>query len=151
MLTSATALLLGCGRYFAPDINLSRFLKESDVIGTWILTSNTLILAKKDGYVPLPESLHQITIGSNGVCQFSSIVEFGERVQYVEGDGQWQINHDTEGRKNRLQLRISTKNETRDMSFDFTEEKNTIYLWDFWGDPDSWEFLKYKSKVIHRK
>jgi hypothetical protein len=34
----------------------------------------------------------------------------------------------------------------RGISLYVTEEKERLVLWDFWGDPDEWELLRYEKK-----
>jgi hypothetical protein len=35
VLLLATIILAGCGRYFAPDINLPRYASEKELVGRW--------------------------------------------------------------------------------------------------------------------
>lgn len=147
----AALTLIGCGRYFTPDINLKRRLDDADLIGTWVLTADTLKIAARDGYAPAAEAVHRLVLRPNGQCHFASIVEFAGKSTHLEGDGTWRLVHDTEfrgdprGRKNRLELVVDTGRERRGITFDLTEEDGKLLLWAFWGDPDSWEFMHYEK------
>jgi hypothetical protein len=140
-------LLVACGRYFAPDINLKRYATEKEIIGRWSLTARTLALAKRDGYAAAASAQHEIVFHGNGTCDFRSITEFGQNVAYLDAHGSWKLEHDVglpgeTKRKNEVTIRIKD----RAIGFFLTEEEGRLLLWNFWGDPDSWEFIKYEKR-----
>jgi hypothetical protein len=145
----AVVLLLiasACGRYFPPDIHLPRYAAAEEIVGTWNLAARTLGIAKRDGYVALEATPHQIAFRADGTCDFSSITEFGRKVEYRSSRGSWKLEHDTgmpgeKRKKNEVVIRIKD----RGISLYITEEKGRLFLWDFWGDPDEWELLRYEK------
>ena len=143
----AAMLLAACGRYFAPDINLERYATEKEIVGSWSLVSRTLEIASRDGYAPAAGTPHEISFREDGTCVFRSITEFGQKADYLDARGSWKLEHDTgmpseKKRKNEVSIRIKD----REISLYLTEEKGQLLLWEFWGDPDSWEFIKYERK-----
>jgi hypothetical protein len=145
ILITALANTLGCARYFAPDINLNRYVSTNELVGTWDLAPGSLKLAVRDGYVPPKDANHQITFLADGTCRFASFVPFGRRTYYVSATGTWELAHDkdfegnSKGIKNTLDILVQSAGWT----MYFTEENGKVILWDFWGDPDQWEFTKY--------
>lgn len=139
-------LLFGCGRYFTPNINLDRYATLQEIVGTWTLRPDTLLLAQRDGYKPSSNAVHQIEFEQDGSCAFRSIINTGLTDSlYLVARGRWRLEHDTHRkdereRKNELFLEL----DKQEFKFLLTEEDGRILLWDFWGDPDSWEFIKYE-------
>lgn len=147
--TVASFLVIGltaCGRYFTPNINLDRYATEKDIVGTWQLLPSTLQFAARDGY-KAEAPVHEIEFRADGSCVYRSITEFGQKATYLNAQGTWKLEHDTEGkgerkRKNEIKLMLNHHG----LSFYLTEENGKILLWYWWGDPDSWEFIKYEKK-----
>jgi len=140
-------LLVACGRYFAPDINLRRYATEKEIVGSWRLIPQTLEIAKRDGYAPAATKLHEIIFHEDGTCDFHSLTEFGSKAAYLDARGSWKLEHDTgmpseTKKKNEVSIRIKD----RGISLYLTDEKDRLLLWNFWGDPDSWEFIKYEKQ-----
>jgi hypothetical protein len=140
----AVVLVAGCGRYFAPDINLKRYATEKEIVGRWNLATQTLQIANRGGYAPAPGTQHEITFREDGTCDFRSITEFGQKAEYRNAHGSWKLEHDAgmqseKKRRNQVSIRINDLG----IRLYLTEENGRLLLWNFWGDPDSWEFIKY--------
>ncbi|WAC20757.1 hypothetical protein OVA24_05095 [Luteolibacter sp. SL250] len=143
----AAAAICGCGRYFAPDINLERHATEEEIEGRWMLAPTTLDLARRDGYRPETGYLHEIVFHENGTCDFRSIIpNIGGVATYHDLRGRWELRHDakTSGGKT-IKNEVSIEAGQYSLRLGVTEEDKTLCLWEFWGDPDSWEFLKYQK------
>ena len=64
--------------------------------------------------------------------------------------GKWKLEHDTTGgsnikKKNTIQIDLAIANGTHTRYLNFAKENETLVLWQFYGDPDSWEFMEYKK------
>ena len=139
-------LLASCG-YFAKDIHLKREVAAKEVIGVWRLRDESLSMARKDSIRPYseqPDRLHEIEIRVDGTCRFRSITQMP--TDYLDCEGTWQLAHALND-KHVPQLDFTLKKGGGyGFSLDFTEEEGRLVLWEYWGDPDSWEFLKYDKK-----
>ena len=67
----------------------------------------------------------------------------------MEADGRWKLEHNTTGgsnihKTNALSLEIKMPEMTDNRYLNFAEQDNKLILWNFYGDPDSWEFLEYE-------
>ena len=143
LLVVAVSVLAGCGRYFTPNINLDRYATKEEIVGTWQMLPSTMQLAERDGYKP-QSSIHEIEFCSDGTCSFRSITESAQKATYLDARGTWTLHHDTERkgeRKRKNELKLSIGNQ--ELGFYLTEESRHVLLWYWWGDPDSWEFIKY--------
>ena len=143
----AALVLAACGRYFAPDLNLDRHVTEKELEGTWSLVTATLELARRGGYAPRAGTRHEIVFRANGTCEFRSLTDDPGSADYLEASGTWRLLHDTgaaaeKKRKNELRIRM----QHRDVILFLMEENDRLRLWNFWGDPDSWVFIKYDKK-----
>ena len=141
--------LAACGSYFAPDINLKRKASEKEIVGTWKLTSQTRDLLKAKGFADEPSKEYTITFASDGSLQFSSIMEDAEHPVLMEGAGNWTLEHDlAQGdnikKANDISLKIHFPKTTYWYHLFLTEENGKLLLWYWYGDPDSWEFIKYE-------
>ncbi len=143
------ALLAACGRYFAPDINLDRYATEQEITGRWVLTAASLAVAQRDGYQSRAGTSHEIFLRADGTCDFRSLQESGQihNTVYLEVHVTWKLKHDTPmseraKRKNEIFITVGRQG----ISLYLTEEKGGLHLWDHWGDPDAWEFLKYERR-----
>ena len=150
-----SAIMVGsCGRYFAPNRNLKEWVSESKLIGVWELTPKSLKLIEKGGYSPPPGALHTIKLKPDGLLEFRSALDWWDTARYVHQDGKWYLEHNTTGsdnveKKNALRLelpRFEVNGIVVYLNFDETDGK--LILWNYYGDPDSWEFLEYVRIVI---
>jgi hypothetical protein len=147
LLVVAASVLAGCGRYFTPNINLDRYATKEEIVGTWRLLPSTLQLATRDGYKPSETLVHELEFRADGSCTFESITEWAQKATYLSMQGTWTLEHDTERkgerkRKNELKLTLGSQG----LEFYLTEEDGKVLLWYWWGDPDSWEFIKYEKR-----
>jgi hypothetical protein len=143
-----SAMTTGCGRYFAPDRNVKETLTDGDVIGTWKMTTNSLALLTRDGFRSDPAQTYTITFRKNGTCLFQSVEEFAQKGTYVSASGVWKLGHDIKPGgnakvKNLLQMELDVDRATHFRDLGFTREHGVLMLWEFYGDPDEWEFIEY--------
>lgn len=143
-----SALMTGCGRYFAPDRNVKEVLAESDVIGTWRMTTNSLALLTRDGLHSNPAHSYTITFQKDGSCSFRSVEEFAHKGTYVSASGVWKLGHEVKRGenakvKNLLQMELNVEGSTHFHHLCFAREHGVLVLWEFYGDPDEWEFIEY--------
>ena len=145
----STVMLAACGTYFGPDIpdiNLERYVTEGEVVGRWSLIPQTLEIAKRDGYAPAVATTHEITFREGGSCDFRSIVEFGKTATYFNTPCSWELKHDGSAfNKKKIKNTVFIQIKDRGIQLGLTEESGRLLLWDYWGDPDSWEFIKYEK------
>lgn len=141
------ALLTSCG---LPNRNLNETLSEKDVIGTWKLTQDSLRLLTRDKFRSDPSHLYTITFRLDGTCTFASVSDEFQGGTYTVVDGTWRLEHDTTGdsnlrKRNAIQMKLRPKSDhtvERYLNFDRDKRKQLI-LWNYYGDPDQWEFIEY--------
>jgi hypothetical protein len=138
--------LPGCG---LPDRNLSRKLTTADVTGTWRLTAASLALLNRDGFKGAPEQRYTIVLKKDGQLNFASVISDFHTGTYMECQGTWNLGHDTRESSglrvaNTLRMRLKTASADRFTGMGFAETDGRLVLWDFYGDPDSWEFIEYE-------
>src|ERR1051325_10709789 len=88
-----TALLIGCEH----DRNLKETLSDTDVLGKWTMTGESLLQYRLDKFSPDPSHLYTLTFRADGTCSFASILNNGYGGTYLVADGTWQLEHDTHG------------------------------------------------------
>ena len=142
------ALTTGCGRYFAPDRNVRDTLADSDVVGTWNMTTNSLALLTRDGFRSDPAHTYTITLRKDGTCLFQSVEEFAHKGTYISASGVWKLGHDIKRGenakvKNLLQMELDVARSTHFRDLGFARKDGALVLWEFYGDPDEWEFIEY--------
>jgi len=139
-------LLSSCG---GPDIRIKRKVAEREIVGTWHLDpkSSALVLDHDgDDYLMDASKPHVIVFDEDGTCRYSSVMQMPTR--YVDSIGDWSIvptSNDPRGSK--VDIRLKTDGGgTHMFSLDIKEESGELILWEFWSDPDLWNFLEYKRK-----
>lgn len=145
-------ILGGCGNYFAPDRNVKRKVTESEIIGTWRMTPDSLTLLKRDGFRSEPAHAYTITLNADGTFRFASVVDGFHGLRYVDVKGTYVLEHDTNGnsnihKKNVLKIMIRAEGASQDCYLNFAEEDGSLLLWSYYGDPDLWEFIEYERGV----
>ncbi len=145
----AAIALQGCGAYFAPDRNVTRKVAEAEVVGTWRLTAGSLALLQRDGFVADPTHAYTITFNVDGTLRFASVIDDFRSGRYFDVPGTWTLEHNTNGnsnvhKANALSLRIEVPGSTNNRYLNFAEENGKLQLWNYYGDPDSWEFMEYE-------
>ena len=138
--------LAACGD-FAPDRNLRRHASAEEIVGTWRLLPSSLNVLKKEAqYSPVEISRpHDIVFRSDGSCHFRSADEFSpERAEYFDTEASWKLVHDppfSDGKRNEVQIIVGV----RGITLNLAEVNHRLHLWQFWGDPDGWQFLEYEK------
>ncbi|HUU42711.1 MAG TPA: hypothetical protein VMX57_02970 [Planctomycetota bacterium] len=91
-----------------------------------------------------------MTINSDGTIAFASVLELSDpwEYRYTTAAGTWKLEHDTARgsnvtTKNTLSLDMRTAGKTVYHYLYFAEDRGPLLLWNYYGDPDSWEFLEY--------
>lgn len=135
-------MLAGCGSYFMPDRNISDRIAEKDLVGTWVLTAESLKLLKRDGYQDA-EQVQQIVFKDDGRCEYSGVEIYKPKLSYKSTQGSWKLKHDVKesgGTKaNAIELPVAGE-------LNLARKDGVLILWAFYGDPDSWEFMEYVKK-----
>jgi hypothetical protein len=79
---------------------------------------------------------------------FASVFDHLGAQKYVAMPCTWTLEHDTTGDSNvpkvnalRLAFNRAGANESRYLNF--AREREGVVLWNYLGDPDSWEFIEY--------
>ena len=133
-----------------PDRNLKEYVKEQDVVGTWNFQPESIALVVRDGFKTNPTHQYHIQFLKDGTCAFRSVVDEFQGGNYRDVKGKWKLEHDTTGgynikKKNTIQIDLSIANGTHTRYLNFDKVDGTLVLWQFYGDPDSWEFMEYKK------
>ena len=135
-------LLSGCGM---PDRDVEERLTQPDVVGTWKLTAESLQLLQRDKFQTAPEHLYTIAFRLDGTCTFASVDNDFYNNHYEVVEGTWRVEHNTRGDSNvtkRNALCLDLQGRMCWLNFDRDEQKRLL-LWNYYGDPDMWEFLEY--------
>ena len=154
ILVALAILCSGCPRpLWLPDRNLREYVHEQEVIGIWNLSAESLDLLTRDGFKTNPSHQYRIQFLPDGVCAFQSVVDIvGDTDvirEYYDVKGKWKLEHDTTGnsnikKKNTLRMALTLPDGEYSYYLNFDKQDGTLVLWDFYGDPDSWEFMEYK-------
>ena len=133
-----------------PDRNLKEYVKEQDVVGRWNFQPESIALVVRDGFKTNPTHQYHIQFLKDGTCAFRSVVDEFQAGNYRDVKGKWKLEHDTTGgsnikKKNTIQIDLSIANGTHTRYLNFDKVDGTLVLWQFYGDPDSWEFMEYKK------
>ena len=149
ILILSCAILFGCDRSL-PDRSLKEYVSETDVVGKWKLTPESLALLTQFGFKEKPEHKYSIVFHPDGTCEYHTVVGYFEDIAYYEVAGSWELEKDTMGnsnyiKKNALRIEISTPNMDYTRYLNFDKKEGQIILWNYYGDPDSWEFLEYEK------
>lgn len=137
-------LLTSCG---LPDTRLKRQVAESEVVGTWELDPASSALALDhdgDDYAMEPGKPHTIVFNADGTCRYRSVLQMPTR--HVDATGTWRITptpDDPSGCTVDLELKTED-GATTSFSLDFREEHDELIIWEYWSDPDLWNFLDYR-------
>jgi hypothetical protein len=147
------AALLGivaCRGCILPDRNLERRVAQHEVVGTWEMTSETLALLERDGTTFEEGVTFTIKLDEDGSAEFASARDGFDGVAYERLSGTWTLEHDTTRgdttkKANTLRIELVWPDaESRAVDHWYLVEVNgRLRLWQWYGDPDSWEFLEY--------
>lgn len=141
-------LLIGCC-FPLPDRNLTRTVAETEIVGVWRLTDESLELLQRDGFVADPDIDYTLALHADGVLQFDSVIDDFRSGTYQTIGGTWRLDHNSEGdsnieKPNVLEMELRSPGSTHFRSLNFGEEEGQLILWNYYGDPDSWEFMEYE-------
>jgi hypothetical protein len=141
-------LVSGCGSYCTPNRHVRDRLDESVLLGTWRLTEESLKLAVKEGLRRDASQRYTITFNADHTCGWDSVLEF-DGIEYEKAPCSWKLEHDVDlsGRKvaNFLDFVIQRRNARFSTGSNFAREDGVLILWEYYSDPDLWEFLEYKK------
>ena len=112
------------------------------VTGVWTLRKDCLArLVSEKAYEPSPDAIHQIDLRPDGTCRFRSVLQYPAR--YMDRPGTWKL---TQGAENTTSLDLSIEEKGHyALRLDFTELFGPIELFEYWGDPDACEILRYEK------
>jgi hypothetical protein len=138
------AISLAACRWYGADPRVNRKVADSELVGRWVLSAESLEIAKRDGYVPAAGAPHEIVIRADGTCDVSTLFEGCGKIEYVRVHGPWSLAHDggQPRRKNLLNLGL----EPRFREVMLVEEHDQLLLSVYWMDADQWEFMKYAKQ-----
>ena len=142
------ALVSGCGRYFAPDRNVKETLSDNDVVGRWKITKTSLDLLARDGFKSESNQTYTISFNKDGTCAFQTVELFSEKPNYISTNGTWKLEHDIKRyehkpTKNELKFEFVFNGVRHLHKLDFARQDGKLLLWEFYRDPDEWEFMEY--------
>ena len=146
-----TVLCSGCPRpLWLPDRNLKTLVDRNDILGKWCITSNSLTLLKRDGFVTQAHNIYAIDFRSDGSLEFQSVLAGFYTGTYCQVRGTWELKHDVEAcsnvrSKNAIEMSLVMPKGTHFYCLAFDRDKNGLILWEYYGDPDSWEFVEYRK------
>jgi hypothetical protein len=149
LLVVLALVLMGCPRpLFLPDRNLDKYVTEQNVVGAWTLQDQSLGLLGRDGFKSSSEHQYQIRFLAGGTCEFRSVINDVQGGIYYEVEGTWLLLHDvTRGsntkKKNEIRIELPLPDVTHRLQLNLDRVDGALVLWQFYGDPDSWEFMEY--------
>ena len=134
-------LVSGCGSYCAPNRHIRDRVSDSAVVGTWRLTEDSLRNAVRDGFRREPSHRYTISFNPDHTCDFASLDLF--QSSYISGPCTWRLEHDVDGGARANRLRIDVRPPAREfLELDFAREDGVLILWQYYSDPDLWQFLE---------
>jgi hypothetical protein len=151
LLILLTIICTGCPHPLGmPDRNLKTYVQDQDVVGVWSLQPESLSLLTRDGFKADSSHMYQIQFQADGACSFRSVVDEFSGGTYHDAKGEWKLEHDTTGgsnieKKNTIEMNLSLPNGRHIQYLNFDKVDGSLVLWQFYGDPDSWEFMEYKK------
>lgn len=143
--------MAGCG-FLYPDIRLTRTVEASEVVGMWTLTEDSLENIRTDGNgrnIIGKATDYFIEINEDGTLRYRSLLQLPTR--HIDYAGRWEIKPSSKGKGSVLHLLLDA-NGGYSLSLDFTEKQGHLFLWTYFGDPDSWRlemYNKHPNKAMH--
>jgi hypothetical protein len=130
----------------AADLRLHRLVAPAEAVGNWDLSEYSVAMTTKDSglgpYHPAKDAVHRLEIHADGSCRYRSLFPW-PKAHYVDCTGTWKVRPDTIT-KNVSQLELSLEiDRGYGMALEFGEKDGRLFIWEYWGDPDSGEILRY--------
>lgn len=143
-----SVVVSGCGSYCAPDRNIRDRIDESALLGTWRLTDQSLKVLAEDTFRRDPSHRYTITFHANRTCAFASVAQFLD-ISYLDTPCTWRLEHDVEGssrpQANLVRIDLPHEGNPFSLSLSVGREDGVLILWEFYKDPDLWDFLEYRK------
>ena len=126
---------------------IERPVTSQELVGRWLLTSNSLKSVMIDGFTPNKGEEFVITLRSNNSYSFHTLSPRWEGsnggVDRVDEEGQWSVTYSaTEHFRNKLVLRSS---QDAGSTLNVALDSQTMILWRSWRDPDEGVDLVYQK------
>ena len=132
----------GCSGY--GDIRLKRQVATAELVGVWQLHPNCVTWLSKTGrYSPKPGTTFQIEFRADGTCHYRSLLQ--NPTTYLDVDGTWRLQTLKDGRS-QLNLTLK-KGGGYGLPLDFTDIFGHLEIFNYWGDPDACDILRYDKKA----
>ena len=146
---------VGCPRPL-PDRHLNEYVTKGDVVGTWRLTDEALTLLNNGAFKSEESHANTVSFREDGTCEFHSVMNDPTGSVYRELSGTWTLTHDTKSganvrRKNSLDMTLQADDLTIYTGLSFDRVDGELVLWEFYGDPDMWEFVEYLKVEVDSK
>jgi hypothetical protein len=127
----------------------TRKLSASDVVGTWRMRPAAKSMVDKDGVAGAVGKPYTITFNADGAMVFASVFDDMRGGTYRECGGTWHLEHDTTGdsgdrKANTIRMELADGNGTNIHYLNFTGDGARLLLWNYYGDPDSAEYIEYE-------
>jgi hypothetical protein len=151
ILTIALALAgAGCGRFLAAIpryTGIERPVTAEEVVGHWVLTTNSLSSAMVGGFAPTNGEEIAIWVRSDGTYSSHMISQGwnGSRptAEREDQEGKWSLDYrPAELTKNALVFRTASDAVS---SIDIARDSHSMVLWSSWGDPDAGVDLVFRK------
>ena len=143
-------------RALTPPPDLRRYVTDDELIGVWVHTSDTeRIIARDKPSGTRPSKCH-LTLYKYGTCDFNVVYEGYDCFAYRNSSGHWKLEHDTEGnsnrrKKNAIAFDMEAPGFPGNMYLNLRKKDGRLILWDWYGDPDSREFIEYVKEETEVK
>jgi len=146
--------LIGCGRFIpfpdGPGTRITEVPPQSELIGTWRLTTNSINQLKRLGFKgDLSNHTHTVRLSAEGKCEVNAYGSYsvGFEPSYISGPGTWRTATETNGWSHyvAVHVRLPDQNPSRSLSFCLARDEGKLVLWWFMTDPDDriyYEFAK---------
>ena len=138
---------------FGAHVNrhVDRVIAESELVGTWEPTSETLSLLFDTRQYHLSGKRHSLVLDDNGQLHFASMIpDLDSReggYEFLETDGDWNIEQIRWSQKrscNQLKIRLNWTRFDRHQSFFIMQRYGELVLWHSIGDPFEGEYIEYR-------
>ncbi len=149
---ATSTLVAGCQ---AGPSHVSNTLSDSDVIGTWDLTTENRLAFKKaaiSSTVPI-HFPSVMVFHSNHTCLLTREVLDAGKVEFEKVPGRWSIVHNTFGdsnvqKTNALWIEWNhVGGSIQTTWFNFTNETGPVEMWNYLGDPDSGATIRFIKNI----